>query len=83
MEGCASLLALDAKRAMRPVLAAHRDRAFRPGEVMNAGPIRFVWTRGGESEPWAAVPVSLELGPTAGARVSPWNTKRTGARRGR
>ena len=66
VEGSASLLALDAKRAMRPVLAAHRDRGFRPGEVMNAGPIRFAWTRAGEAEPWAAVAVSLELGPDRG-----------------
>ncbi len=41
VEGCASLLALDAKRAMRPVLATHRDRGLCPGEVMTAGPIRF------------------------------------------
>ena len=66
VEGCASLLMLDVKRAMRPVLAAHRDRAFRPGEVMNAGPIRFAWTREGAAEPWAAVAVSLELGSNCG-----------------
>ncbi len=71
VEGCASLLVLDVKRAMRPVLAAHRNRTFRPGETMNAGPIRFAWTRGGEAEPWAAVAVSLELGPDRGrARIT-------------
>ncbi len=85
VEGCASLLALDVKRVMRPVLAAHRDRGFRPGETMNAGPIRFARTRGGEAEPWAAVTVSLRLGPDRGqARLTfehqagrrttgPWN----------
>jgi len=87
VEGCASLLAFDAKRAMRPVLAAHRERAFRPGEVMKAGPIRFAWWRAGEVEPWAAVAVSLELGPDrgrawftlehqAGRRTTgPWNQR--------
>src|SRR3712207_754765 len=66
VEGCAWLLALDVKRVMRPVLAAHRDRSFRPGEAMNAGPIRFAWWREGEAEPWAAVDGSLELGPDRG-----------------
>ncbi len=66
VEGRASLLVLDAKRVMRPVVAAHRDRGFGPGEVMNAGPIRFAWTRGGGAEPWAAVDVCLELGPDRG-----------------
>ncbi len=87
VEGCASLLVLDVKRAMRPVLAAHRNRTYRPGETMNAGPIRFAWTRGGEAEPWAAVAVSLELGPDRGrARITlehqaggrtagPWNQR--------
>jgi hypothetical protein len=87
VEGCASLLALDAKRAMRPVLAAHRDRGLRPGEVMNAGPIRFAWTREGSAGSWAAVAVSLELGPDRGhawltlehhsgrRRSGPWNQR--------
>ena len=66
VEGCASLLALDVKRVMRPVLAAHRDRSFRPGEIMNAGPIRFAWRREGEAEPWAAVDVCLQLAPDRG-----------------
>jgi hypothetical protein len=66
VEGCASLLVLDVKRVMRPVLAAHRDRAFRPGEIMNAGPIRFAFLREDCEEPWAAVAVSLELGPDRG-----------------
>ncbi len=57
---------LDAKRVMRPVLAAHRDRRFRPGEAMKAGPIRFAWTRRGCAEPWAASDVSLELGADRG-----------------
>ncbi len=66
VEGRASLLVLDVKRVIRSVLAAHRDRAFRPGEVMNAGPIRFAWTHEGAGEPWAAVAVSLRLGPDRG-----------------
>jgi hypothetical protein len=66
VEGCASLLALDVKRVMRPVLAAHRGRGFRPDETMNAGPIRFAWTREGEVEPWAAVAVCLHLAPDCG-----------------
>ncbi len=66
VEGCASLLTLDVKRVMRPVLAAHRDRAFRPGGVMKAGPIRFAWRREGGARPWAAVAASLELGPDRG-----------------
>ena len=66
MDGCASLLALDAKRVMRPVLAAHRDRGFGAGDVMNAGPIRFAWTREGGAGPWATVDASLVLGPDRG-----------------
>ena len=66
VEGCASLLALDVKRVMRPVLAAHRDRSFHPGEIMKAGPIRFVWMREVEAEPWAAVDLLLGLGPDRG-----------------
>ena len=66
VEGCASLLALDVKRVMHPVLAAHRDRDLGPGDVMNAGPIRFAWTREGGAGLWAAVAVSLELGPDRG-----------------
>ncbi len=54
VEGCASLLAPDVKRVMRPILAAHRDRGFRAGGVLDAGPIRIAWTRDGEAEPWAA-----------------------------
>ena len=66
VEGCASLLAFDAKRVMRPVLAAHRDRRFHPGGAMKAGPIRFAFRRGSCAEPWAALDVSLELGPDRG-----------------
>ena len=71
VEGCASLLVLDVKRVMRPVLAAHRDRRFGPGEVMTAGPIRFAFLREGCVEPWAAAVGSLELGPDRGrARIT-------------
>ena len=85
VEGCTSLLAFAAKRAMRPVLAAHRGRAFRPGEAMKAGPIRFAFRRGGRVEPWAAVAVSLELGPDRGRAGAPHPgaPRRAGARRGR
>ncbi len=66
VEGCASLLVLEVKRAMRPVLTAYCERSFRPGEIMNAGPIRFAWTRDGNVESWAGVDVCLKLGPDRG-----------------
>jgi hypothetical protein len=70
VEGRATL-ALGVKRVMRPVLAAHRDRSFRLGEIMNAGPIHFALRREGEAEPWAAVDACLRLGPDRGqARLS-------------
>jgi hypothetical protein len=65
VEGRATL-ALGVKRVMRPVLAAQRDRSFPPGDVMNAGPIRFAFWREGGAEPWAAVDACLQLAPDRG-----------------
>jgi len=65
VEGCASLI-LDVNRAVRPVIEALGERRLRAHEVLEAGAIRLAWTRRGDTEPYAAVNLWLNLASDGG-----------------